>query len=75
MKIKRLKKELQQQFDVLEKTLTKLQSDKEVIQIKEKKLTKIETSIPLFEEKKLTEEKLVSLQEQLEKKNKLIMSN
>lgn len=61
------KKEQQQQFGVLEKTLTKLQSDKEVIQIKEKKLTKIETSIPLFEEKKLTEEKLISLQEQLEK--------
>ncbi|WP_288394264.1 AAA family ATPase [uncultured Vagococcus sp.] len=64
---KATKKELQQQFDVLEKTLTKLQSDKEAIQIKEKKLTKIETSIPLFEEKKLTAEKLVSLQEQLEK--------
>ncbi|MDT2780759.1 AAA family ATPase [Vagococcus fluvialis] len=61
------KKELQQQFDVLENTLTKLQSDKEAIQIKEKKLDKIETSIPLFEEKTLTEEKLISLQEQLEK--------
>ncbi len=61
------KKEQQQQFDDLEKTLTKLQSDKEAIQIKEKKLTKIETSIPLFEEKKLIEEKLISLQEQLEK--------
>ena len=61
------KKEQQQQFGVLEKTLTKLQSDKEAVQIKEKKLTKIETSIPLFEEKKLTEEKLISLQEQLEK--------
>lgn len=61
------KKEQQQQFGVLEKTLTKLQSDKEAIQIKEKKLDKIETSIPLFKEKKLTEEKLVSLQEQLEK--------
>lgn len=61
------KKEQQQQFDVLENTLTKLQSDKEAIQIKEKKLDKIETSISLFEEKKLTEEKLVSLQEQLEK--------
>lgn len=61
------KKEQQQQFDVLENTLTKLQSDKEAIQIKEKKLDKIETSIPLFEEKTLTEEKLISLQEQLEK--------
>ena len=61
------KKEQQQQFDDLEKTLTKLQSDKEAIQIKEKKLDKIETSIPLFEEKTLTEEKLISLQEQLEK--------
>ncbi|MFW7950508.1 AAA family ATPase [Vagococcus fluvialis] len=64
---KATKKELQQQFDVLENTLTKLQSDKEAIQIKEKKLDKIETSIPLFEEKTLTEEKLISLQEQLEK--------
>lgn len=33
---KATKKELQQQFDVLENTLTKLQSDKEAIQIKEK---------------------------------------
>ncbi|MEQ7219502.1 AAA family ATPase [Vagococcus fluvialis] len=64
---KATKKEQQQQFDVLENTLTKLQSDKEAIQIKEKKLDKIETSIPLFEEKTLTEEKLISLQEQLEK--------
>ena len=39
----------------------------EDIQVKEKKLAKIETSIPLFEEKTLTEEKLISLQEQLEK--------
>ncbi|MBO0437668.1 AAA family ATPase [Vagococcus fluvialis] len=64
---KATKKEKQQKFDVLEKELTKLQSDKEAIQIKEKKLAKIETSIPLFEEKTLTEEKLISLQEQLEK--------
>ncbi|WP_270313123.1 AAA family ATPase [Vagococcus fluvialis] len=67
---KATKKEQQQQFDVLENTLTKLQSDKEAIQIKEKKLDKIETSIPLFEERTLTEEKLISLQEKLEKTKK-----
>lgn len=62
-----IKKEQQQEFEILETTLAKLQLDKEAIQIKEKKLDKIEMSIPLFEEKKATDEQLINLKQQLEK--------